>query len=242
MKGAAPSILIADDEEDICRNMADILGDLGYLVDIAHNGFDALVLAQQHPYDMALLDLKMPGMDGLTLYRQIKKFSAGTVAIIVTAFATNATALEALSAGTLNVLPKPVDIPRLLELITPALERPLALLVDDDIDLCDSLWDVLNVRGYRLCIAHDENEAAERLKTRQYHMVLIDLKLPQGDGLGVFRKVQQSNPRPRTIAITGNQLETGELLQQMITEGAEAVCYKPFDIPALLATMERLSE
>ena len=85
MTRATPSILVVDDEVDTCRNLSDILTDLGYRVDVAHDGLTALELVRQKPYDVALLDLKMPGMDGLTLYREIKKVRAGTVAIVVTA-------------------------------------------------------------------------------------------------------------------------------------------------------------
>src|SRR6516164_4621363 len=104
-----PSILVVDDEVDTCRNLSDILTDLGYRVDIANDGLSALELVRRNAYDVALLDLKMPGMDGLTLYREIKKLRADTVAIIVTAYATSATANEALTAGAWQVLPKPVD-------------------------------------------------------------------------------------------------------------------------------------
>lgn len=87
MASTAPLILVVDDEVDICHNVADILSDLGCSVDVAHDGFAALDLVRRKPYDVALLDLKMPGMDGLTLYREIKKLRAGTVAIIVSAYA-----------------------------------------------------------------------------------------------------------------------------------------------------------
>src|SRR6187549_2886701 len=92
------SILVVDDEVDTCRNLFDILTDLGYRVDVAHDGFSALELVKRSAYDLALLDLRMPGMDGLTLYRAIKKLRAGTVAILVTAYASQATAEEALAA------------------------------------------------------------------------------------------------------------------------------------------------
>ena len=85
----------------------------------------ALELVRQRPYDVALLDLRMPGMDGLTLYREIKKLRAGTVAILVTAYASGATSEEALAAGAWQVLPKPVDLPRLLDLVDRA-QRPAA--------------------------------------------------------------------------------------------------------------------
>ena len=85
-------ILVVDDDVDTCRNLTDILTDLGCRVDTAHDGPSALERVRKKRYYVALLDLKMPGMDGLTLYREIKKLSAGTVAIIVTAYATSATA------------------------------------------------------------------------------------------------------------------------------------------------------
>src|SRR5215831_16644768 len=105
---APSSILVVDDEVDTCRNLSDILTDLGYQVDIAHDGLSALELVRAHPYDVALLDLRMPGMDGLTLFRHIKKLRADTISIIVSAFATRAVADEAVEAGAWKVLAKPV--------------------------------------------------------------------------------------------------------------------------------------
>ena len=57
-------ILVVDDEVDTCANLSDILSDLGYTVDVAYDGPSALELVKQKAYDVALLDLKMPGMDG----------------------------------------------------------------------------------------------------------------------------------------------------------------------------------
>src|SRR4051812_29650663 len=151
-----PAILVVDDEVDTCHNLSDILTDLGYRVDTAHDGPSALELVRKTNYDIALLDLKMPGMDGLTLYREIKKLRAGTEAIVVTAYASSATAEEAVSAGAWQVLSKPVDLPKLMGLVDEALGQPLVLVVDDDPDLCANLWDLLRERGYRVAVAHDE--------------------------------------------------------------------------------------
>ena len=241
MNKPAASILVVDDEVDTCRNLSDILTDIGFQVDIAHDGPSALALVKQKPYDIALLDLKMPGMDGLTLYREIKKLRAGTVAIVVTAYASSGTATEALSAGAWQVLSKPLDFPKLLSLVRQALDQPLVMIVDDDHDLCTNLWDLLRDRGYRVCVAHDEQEATLRLKGQEFKVVLIDMTLPAGDGTSVFRNVRQANPRARTIVITGHRAELDQLVQQVVDEGADAVCYKPFDMPSLLATLKKLS-
>jgi two-component system, NtrC family, response regulator HydG len=236
-----PSILVVDDEVDTCRNLSDILADLGYGVDIAHDGLTALEMVRQKPYDVALLDLKMPGMDGLTLYREIKKLRAGTVAIVVTAYAGGDTKAEALVAGAWQVLAKPVDFPKLLNFVDEALGQPLVMVVDDDHDLCENLWDLLRERGFRVCLAHDQKEAADRLKGREFKVVLIDMKLPHGDGGAVFHLVRQTNPHARTVVITGHRSEMDLLVQKVVDEGADAVCYKPFDVPRLLSTLEQLS-
>lgn len=242
MERRQPSILVVDDDVDTCRNLADILGDLGYQVDTAQDGPTALERIRENAYDIALLDLKMPGMDGVALYREIKRRRSGMVAIIVTAYASSETAHEALTAGAWQILPKPVDFRKLLKLVDEALEQPLVLLVDDDQDLCATLWDLLRERGYRVCLAHDEREAEERLRDSAFSLALIDLKLPQGDGTAVFRLVRDTNPKARTVLITGHRSEMDQIVQQVMAEGADAVCYKPFDVPVLLETLRKLTE
>ena len=235
-----PSILLVDDDPDICQNLSDILMDLDYSVDVAHDGFEALRLVDGKLYDLALLDLKMPGMDGLTLYREIKQRSTGTVAIIVTAFAGPTTTADALAAGAWDVMAKPVDFSRLLRSLDEALERPLLLVVDDDRELCSGLWDVLREEGYRAHLAHDASEAAEHLTSHEFQVVLIDLKLPDADGGTIFTMVRRESPETRTVLITAHQPVFEHRIAEILAEGADAVCYKPFDIQGLLQTLGRL--
>ncbi|MGH7134562.1 MAG: response regulator [Pirellulales bacterium] len=242
MSATSPRILVVDDEVDTCANLSDILSDLGYHVDVSYDGPSALDLVRQNTYDVALLDLKMPGMDGLELYRRIKQLQAGTVAIVVTAYASSHTASDALAAGAWQILSKPVDLSRLLSLVEEAVGQPIVLIVDDDHDLCESLWDVFRERGYRVCLAHDPTDAAERLRQRSHHVVLIDMKLPHGSGADVFRLVRQANPQARTVLVTGLRSEMEQLVEKTLAAGADAACYKPFDIPTLLSTLEKLSK
>lgn len=241
MNDSPQSILVVDDEVDACRNMADILGDFGYDVDVAYDGYSALKLVQNKTYDAALLDFKMPGMDGLTLYRKIRELSAETAAVIVTAHTSKAVAGEALDAGVLQVFPKPVDLPKLMKVLAGALDRPCILLVDDDEDLCSSLRDLLRDHGFRVCVAHDVSEAEVLLQSLTFNVVLIDMKLPHGDGYGVYEKVRQVGSDACVIAITGYRSETESLIQKVVSAGANAVCYKPFNVPELLATLDRLT-
>jgi len=241
MHAGPASVLVVDDEIDTCRNMEDILTEMGYRVAIASDGPAALELIRKTHFDIALLDLKMPGMDGLTLYRAIKKLRAGTVAVIVTGYAGNDVTAAALLEGAVGVLPKPVDFGHLMGVIGQALDQPLALVVDDDEALCRNLWDLLRDRGLRCCLAHSTAEARERLGGRDYSVVLIDMKLPDGDGRHVFQLVKEKNPQARAIGITGFRAESESLVEQLVADGVDAVYYKPFDVPALLNTIQRLA-
>jgi DNA-binding NtrC family response regulator len=242
MNSLMATILVVDDDVDTCRNLSDILTDLGYEVTTAFDGKTALELVKQSGFDVALLDLKMPDIDGLTLYRRIKEVRADTVAIIVTAYAGSVTSEEVTAAGALQILPKPVDLTKLLPLVAQTLDQPLVLVVDDDPDLCANLWDVFREKGYRVCLAHNLEETAERLKGRPFKVVLIDMRLPRGDGSSVFQMVRQTSPDARTIIITGYASEMERLVQQVIREGADAVCYKPFDMTKLLSTLQELAK
>jgi two-component system C4-dicarboxylate transport response regulator DctD len=89
-------------------------------------------------------------------------------------------------------------------------------------------------------VAHDADQAAERLR-EQTRVVLIDLRLPGADGGAIFRRVRAANPQARTVLITGYGAETEPLVQRLCAAGADAVCYKPFDVPRLLDALSELA-
>lgn len=239
MSSKLPAILVVDDEPDICANLRDILSEFGYEVDTATSGTSALDLVESGNYDVALLDLKMPGMDGVELYKEIKHRSSGTVAVIISAYASTAAAKEALEAGAWRILSKPVDVAQVLQCIAEALGQPLVMLVDDDEELCASLWDVLHSQQIRVKMAHNMADANAALEDQDYQVAIVDLKLPGGDGLEICAQVHEKNPHARTILITGHRVELEQRADRLPV--VDATCYKPFDVNELLAIIRRLS-
>lgn len=94
--------------------MSDILRDQGYRVDTAQEGYAALQLVERQTYDLALLDLRMPGMSGLSLCREVRRLCPATVALLITGSPEDVAPAEAQAAGVRQILAKPVDVPRLL--------------------------------------------------------------------------------------------------------------------------------
>jgi CheY-like chemotaxis protein len=103
--------------------MADIFTDLGYAVDAANCGETALEKPGRRQFDVSLLDLRMPGMYGLTLCRHFIRFHPRMVTMIVTAYGAGHLADDARAAGARHILPKPIDLPRLLFLVDQAVPQ-----------------------------------------------------------------------------------------------------------------------
>jgi CheY-like chemotaxis protein len=113
-----------DDDTDTCLNLVDLFREFGYRVKTADCGDAALEHARQDAYDVGLLDLRMPGMDGLTLCRHLKRLQPTMRIMIVTAYVGNLLDEELHTAGARRVVPKPIDFPKLLRLVEEALGQP----------------------------------------------------------------------------------------------------------------------
>lgn len=235
------SVLIVDDEPDNCASLCDILQDFGYDVETATNGETALELIRNRSFDVALLDLRMPGMNGLELYREIRRLRPETVAIVLTAYASTDMARQIQTAGAWRILSKPLNVSGLFPLIDEAASQPLLMVVDDDHDLCASLWDVLREHGYRVSLAHSQGEARERLVDGRFRIILLDLKLPDGHGGSIMRLVRETSPDSRVVLISGYRDEAEEMLGEVTAEEPDAVCFKPFEVPDLLQKIQTLT-
>lgn len=118
-----PTILIVDDEKEICELFQDVLTQEGYKVFTATNGVEAISLGKQNRLDLALLDIKMPGMDGIETFQELRKFKKDLEVIVLTGHGTLNTAKEAMKLGAYDFLTKPVDLGLVKNIIHQALER-----------------------------------------------------------------------------------------------------------------------
>ena len=107
MTAASPVLLIVDDDQVARELLAETLGREGYRVRVAGGGAEALGLAGAEPFDMALVDLRMPDLDGLAVLKQLAMIQPDLPVVILTAFATIETAIAAVNAGAFDYLSKP---------------------------------------------------------------------------------------------------------------------------------------
>lgn len=110
------------------------------------------------------------------------------------------------------------------------------LIVDDDRYLGDTLTDILIEKGYETDYAANGFKALELIGKKSYTVVLLDLKMPELNGLETCKQIKKISPDSIVIAMTAFSLDT--IIDSCIEEGASEVLYKPLDIDNLLARIE----
>ena len=118
---ARPRVLVVDDEASIRDLLAKTLALAEYEVDLVPDGRSALDRLRLMPYDLLITDLKMPGVDGLTVIREARRLRADIPVIIITGYSSEASAIEAVNLGVSGYLTKPFRVPRVLTVAAKAL-------------------------------------------------------------------------------------------------------------------------
>jgi len=123
VKTMASSLLVVDDEAASRESLVDVLKDEGYEVAAAANTDAALELIEQGEFDVVITDLRMPGRDGIALLREVRKICPQTLVILVTAYASVETAIQALREGAHDYMIKPLSYDDVLAKVARLLER-----------------------------------------------------------------------------------------------------------------------
>jgi two-component system, response regulator PdtaR len=223
--------LIVDDNRDFAENLAEILRDRGDEVAIATSGAEALALARAGRFDALLTDMRMPLMGGAELVHEVRRLDPGLAAMVITAHAGDDALEAARREGLLAVLPKPVPVGRLLELLAAARRDGLVVVVEDDQRLSDNLCEVLRGRGFAAVTAASVLET-ERLGPVRPFAALVDLRVPGGPDGEALLRLSARFPNLPIIVMTGVHDESPLPTQ--------AFFHKPFDTGALLDAVERL--
>ncbi|MDY6876525.1 MAG: response regulator [Chloroflexota bacterium] len=236
-------ILIVDDNEEFCANLSDILDLKGYRVVIAYDGFQALEMTRESGFDLVLMDVRMPVMDGVETFKKFKEIAPQTPVIMVTAFAVEELIKDALREGAFGSLRKPLDFERLFALIEAALPNGgLVMVVDDDANLCANLQEILVERGYRVSVATDGESAIQRVQEKNFDIIILDLNLPTLNGLETYLAIREFRPGVVVVVITGYADEMSEMVQEIMDNHAYICLEKPLDMDRFIMLLGEVLE
>jgi len=233
-----PKILVVDDMRSMRLTLSGLMEDKGYHVTGVEDGYQAIDAARRTAFDLIFIDIKMPGINGVQTFREIKKISPGSVVVMMTGFAVEDLVKEALEEGAVSVIYKPFDVEKVVSLVEAVLKTVLILVVDDRSSDRKVLSQILSDKGYRVAEAADGNDAIQLVKGSHYDVIFMDIKLPGRDGFATFQEIKAIDPQARVIFMTGFALE--DSIKQALVAGAYPVAYKPFDIENILALVKQI--
>ncbi|MCA9439714.1 MAG: response regulator [Candidatus Omnitrophica bacterium] len=233
-------ILVVDDDRDFAETIADVLESRAHTVDIAGSGEEALQFASLHPFDLAFMDVRLPGMDGVASFLELRKKNPHAKVIMMTGFSMEQLLDEALKNGAWAVLKKPLDIPEILSMVDRIRPDGTVLIVDDDPDFLRSVSEILELSGYSVVTAANGREAIERVGGDRIDLILLDIRLPDIDGLEIFSRVRSQSSNLPVIIVTGYPEDEAGKVSAINSSKNTGVMVKPIDPTILRRTVDEL--
>ena len=234
----AASVLIVDDEKNMRKTLADILGEEGYQVAAAATGEEAVELCSKQDFDVVLMDVRMPGMGGVEAFRQIRRHREGVRVILMSAYDMDRLKEAALDEGAIAFLAKPLDLQKVVQLIGEVKETAI-LVVEDDTRTADLLGATLKQQGYRVTVTQSPHDALELVEQIRFDLVFLDVNLPAMNGLELYLAIKKITPTAVAIMITGMEKEFERLAREAVRRNAYTIVRKPLEIGEILGLLKR---
>jgi len=233
------SVLLVDDEPNMLRTLSAILSREGYDVTTADDGEQAVELCRQRSFDVVLMDVRMPNLDGVEAFRRIRRHREGVRVILMSAFGEAELKEAALNDGAIAFIDKPLDIEHVIRLIADAAETAI-LVVEDDETTAASLHDSLVQRNYHVTIVGSPHDALEMVEQIKFDIIFIDVNLPTMNGLELYLAIKQITPSSVAVMLADMQDEFIRIAREAVQQTAYTVINKPIDLDELFALLKKI--
>lgn len=232
-------ILIVDDDRQMVRTLCDILRLRGWDVEGAHSGEEALEFVRTRPYRLALMDVRMAGMNGVEAMKALRAARPELRVILMTAYTASELLAEAEREGAVRILAKPVAVQSLLDMLENEVpEAPRVLVVDDDRQFLMTLADTLRRHGYQTLEAQNLEEALRHVESNQPAAVLLDLFLNGITPRETVLAIRRMSPAVVIILYSGHTAALEDVAASLPNSWVLATLQKPFSPDRLLALLD----
>jgi len=234
-------VLVVDDDRDFAESLADVIEAHGHQVKIAYSGEEAVEYFGVEHFDITLMDMKLPGMNGVQSFARFRELKPDAKVVMMTGYSVEDLIKQAQDEGALAVFQKPIDIDKVLDYIESA--NPKGgdiLLVDDDEDFVQTTEEFLRQSGYRVAVALNGEQAIEKIQAGNVKGLLLDLRMPVMSGLEVYLQLKKQGQALPTIIMTAYRTE--EIGQIDAFQSIEKIGYlfKPFKPDELIKLIESI--
>lgn len=234
-------ILIVDDNEDLCENIGEIFELQGYDISTAYDGKSAIEEMKKKEFDLLLIDVKMPEMNGVDVFKTIREIQPNCVTIFMSAYTVEELLREALRLGAFGALNKPLDYDKLLSVVDYAkTDGARLLVVDDDKAFSENIRELLETEGYRVHVAYNSESALKKIQEAKFELIILDMKLAPQSGVQILKKLSTLRPKVSVVIVTGYKDDFDRNVSEGDNNKYCAVFEKPLQIDTFLDTVKKL--
>ncbi len=233
------SILIVDDHPGMCTTLKDILEAEEYKVTAVLSGKGAINLCKKQKFDVILMDIRMPDINGVETYRKIKNYALGTRVIMMSGYSVDELKTEALREGAVAFLQKPLDIEKTLQIIQQA-ECPPVLIVMENLEERESLAVRLSELNYRAYTTNTAEEALNLANQIPFNLIMIDAKLHTMSSLGLYLALKKITPTAVTILLAETDKNFSKQGEKEVGLNNYNYLEKPLNINKLLSFLDNV--
>jgi two-component system response regulator HydG len=231
----SPRVLLVDDEAPLRLTLAANLELEGFVVTEAASAEDALMLVRNHGFDLVVSDIRMPGMNGVELFRELRRLRPKLPVVLMTAFALEELVEEALQTGAYTVLSKPFDVGNAIEVFWQAVRSPVVLVVDGQPQFAAHAATQLKKLGLRAEAVAGASQAFSFLSAGNVDLCVVDVLLGEQTGPELVAQLRALHPGLSIIAMSSD--DAPGLVRQMASLGTQSFLKKPLSIPELVRSI-----
>jgi DNA-binding NtrC family response regulator len=230
-------ILIVDDDASFRTSLAANLELEGHQVTEAGDGARAVELVRAGLFDLVITDVRMPGMNGVDVFREVRRLRPEVPVILMTAFALERLLSDALGEGVYAMLSKPFSVDHAIALTARVLAGPVVLVVDDVTDQASAIVAGLRSLGVQASEVHDGEAAVQHVTAENVDVCVLDLVMPGMDGVRTCEEIRRRDPAVRVIGMSGYSVPA--MMHALMSIGGYACLRKPIEMPELARVIAR---
>lgn len=233
--------LVVDDDRTMVKTLCDVLRLHGWEADGVFSGEAAIEAVRQTGYTVVLMDIKMPGMDGVQALKVMRAEQPGLRVLLMTAHATRELILEAEREGAIKILPKPMGLTALLQSLERTLRRSRSvLIVDDNPTFLETLSAGLRERGFVTVEVRSLEAAVRRLQAEAPAAVLLHLRIDNLEPKDSILAIRNVSPAVALILYSGHTPTLDNTETAVPRDWVFARLQKPFAVERLTALLDEL--
>jgi len=240
-----PFVVVIEDDPGLCSALDQKFKDEGFNVVTKATGAEGVELVLRKIPDIIFLDSTKNRQSALEAFKKIKK-SLGDKCpktVMLSSNPDDSNPEEIQKLGMVEYMQKPLDIKDLKNALGKVCEKGKKLkvcIVDDDKALCDSMKNLLSADGYEVDTAYSGDEALKKMSSDPSRIMILDVRLPDVNGLEIYEKVKLLNPGVGVIFISG--FSQNDNIDGIVNKNNYIYLHKPFDPENLIKLLDTIKE